>query len=537
LVLGIDDVQGSKRSDTIIVLNLNKSRNRIGVLSIPRDAYIELPKYGYTKINHAYAFGGVQLVKDTVSRFLEIPIHHYVVLNMDGVRQMVDRIGGIEIDIKKRMYYVDHAGDLYIDFKPGYQKVGGKQAIEYLRYRQDLGSDLGRIQRQQEFVSAVADKMLSPLYVFRLPQIIRDLIRYVDTDLTTGQMFVMTMEMKDAFKKNHIQSSTLPGHDLMVKGASYIQIDPLEVAKVVQNTLWGIGTKDMLASTQLTTAFNGQKKSNLQYQAELERNDLSVKRSEIDRSVRRELERRYQDDILRRDRMWQNKLSVLVRNEGAKRRNLEQQVAEVKTIQIRLENDLSKRNSTLKDLQKRFENANMDREKLLRDQPTRKADQRIRDEMNREFETRLAAARAQWGKEHPPVQVVQKLAQDRAIKELQDKLAAAEQSKKRTHDKSPIFNEDTRLTVEILNGNGQVGLASQVGLELRNRGVIVPRTGEAAHHNYQNTVIVDWKGNSQEAVRLAQALGISPANIVTYYLPKKTLDLTVVLGKDWDSLK
>ncbi len=546
LVLGVDDVGGSKRSDTIIVLNLNKSRDRIGVLSIPRDTYIELPKFGYTKINAAYALGGVALTKETVARFLEIPIDHYIVLNMEGVRQMVDRIGGIEIDVKKRMYYVDHAGDLYIDFKPGRQKVDGKQAIAYLRYRHDIGSDFGRIQRQQEFVSAVASKMISPLYLFRLPQVIRDLIQFVDTDLTTGQMFAMTMEMKDAFKKNHVQSSTLPGRDLMVRGVSYIQVDLLEAAKVIQDTLWGIGTKDITLSPRITTAYNGQTEEDLQRQSQLEKDYLQSKRVEIDKTVRQELEKRYQEDILRRDRAWQDKLTVLARDEEAKRRTLEQQVAEVKTLQVRLESDLSKKETSLTDLQRRYEKVSAAHDKPASRAPSAKeVEQRLRDSMNREFETRLIAEKGKWEKEHPVAPVAPKvsekerlsmLAQERAIKELQAKLAAAEKVKQRTSNKSPVFDADTHLTVEVLNGNGQVGLAGTVGVELRNRGVVVPRTGEAAHHNYQNTVIVDWKGNSQEALRLAQSLGISPGNIVTYYLPKKTLDLTIVIGKDWNSL-
>ncbi len=547
LVLGVDDVAGSRRSDTIFVLNLNKSRDRIGVLSIPRDTYIELPKYGYSKINAAFAYGGVALAKETISRFLEIPIDHYVVLNMEGVRQMVDRIGGIEIDVKKRMYYVDHAGDLYIDFKPGLQKMNGKQAISYLRYRHDIGSDFGRMHRQQEFVSAVASKMISPLYIFRLPQVIRDLIQNVDTDLTTGQMFELTMEMKDAFKKNHVQTSTLPGRDLMVKGVSYVQIDLLEAAKVIQNTLWGIETKDVTLAPRVSNAYNGQTEGDLQRQSQLEKDYFQSKRAEIDKSVRRELEQRYQEDILRRDRAWQDKLSVLARDEEAKRQTLEQQVAEVKTLQIRLENDLSKKDVSLKDLQRRYEKLSADHDKPPSRVPSSKeVEQRIRDSMNREFETRLIAEKGKWEKEHPVAPITPKvsekeqrsiLAQERAIKELQAKLAEAEKTKKRVNDKRPVFDSETHVTVEILNGNGQVGLASTVAVELRNRGVVVPRTGEAAHHNYQNTVIVDWKGNSQEALRLAQSIGISPSNIVTYYLPKKTLDLTIVLGKDWNSLK
>ena len=175
LAVGVDSTKKVKRSDTIIVIHLNKQSNRLGVLSIPRDTRTEVDGYGMTKINHAYAHGGIKLLKKTVSSFLNIPINYHVVLDINAVKDIVDHIGGVSVDVEKDLYYVDQAGDLFINLKKGKQHLDGEKTIEYLRFRHDNDGDIGRINRQQTFVTQLITSIKGQNTFFEIPLIMKKL--------------------------------------------------------------------------------------------------------------------------------------------------------------------------------------------------------------------------------------------------------------------------------------------------------------------------------------------------------------------------
>ena len=158
LVLGVDardDDVG--RSDTTFVVTIDTIARRITMLSIPRDSRVKIDGHGWDKINHAYAYGGSKLSKSVVEKLLGIPIEYTVVMNFQGFVRMIDALGGVTIAVDKRMYYSDPYDDdrgLYIDLHPGVQKLNGKAAIEYVRYRDEEG-DIGRVARQQKFLTAL----------------------------------------------------------------------------------------------------------------------------------------------------------------------------------------------------------------------------------------------------------------------------------------------------------------------------------------------------------------------------------------------
>ena len=452
LILGLDSVQGVSRSDTIMVVNLSKTKHRVGVLSIPRDTYVDLGIHGKTKINHAYVYGGVALSKVAVEKLLKVPIDYFIVLEMSGVRHMITQMGGVDIDVKDRMYYVDRAGDLYIDFKAGRHHLDGGQAVSYLRYRHDVGGDIGRAKRQQDFIKAVAQKMLSPLQVIRLPQIIHDLRGFVQTDLTASQIFVLAMELREAFKSEKIQVNTLPGSEKMLGGVFYWNPNPEDMTAMVYRTLHGLSTMniDLAPASQVAPQ---QEVSSSEILAEEPKKVETEKRSH-ERADREREEKREREGI--------------------------QKVEAEHKAQERL--------------------ARSERETLAREK-------------------------------------VIKLEQEKREKEaLQKAETERKEREKLASQRTLIFPATSTVSVEVLNGNGVDGIASKVASQLQSRGVNVPKTGEAAHHNYQNTMVVDWKGNEADALRLAKALHISPANIITYYLPQKTLGITLVVGKDWNSL-
>ena len=149
LVVGTDEVEGTRRSDAISVIHINQEQAKVRALSIPRDTRVTIDGIGVSKINHAYAYGGVNLLSKTVSDFLSIPIHNHIVINSKGIKTLIDEIGGITINVESPMQYDDFAGNLHINFKAGKTHLNGEDLLKYVRFRNDSEGDIGRIERQQ----------------------------------------------------------------------------------------------------------------------------------------------------------------------------------------------------------------------------------------------------------------------------------------------------------------------------------------------------------------------------------------------------
>ena len=162
LLMGEDNVDGSRRSDTILFITVDIDDKNIRVLSLPRDTRVMIPGHGTQKLNHAFAYGGQDLMRATVTNYLGEPILYYMIVDYDSFPAFVDMLGGVEIDVPKRMRYVDRAGGLDINIQPGLQTLDGKTALHFVRFRKDALGDIGRIQRQQQFLKAMLKKAYDP---------------------------------------------------------------------------------------------------------------------------------------------------------------------------------------------------------------------------------------------------------------------------------------------------------------------------------------------------------------------------------------
>ena len=200
LLMGVDRRDGDVgRSDTLMLAAVDEEHGRAALLSIPRDTRIEVGSYGYDKINHAYAFGGHEMTLAAVSALVGVPITHYIMVDTSAFERIVDAVGGVDIDVEKRMYYEDpwdDDGGLVIDLAPGEQHMNGAQAIQYVRYRDGEG-DIGRIGRQQHFMRALLAQLLSPQVLPRLAAVVDEVKNAVDTDLTTRQLLTLATRLKD----------------------------------------------------------------------------------------------------------------------------------------------------------------------------------------------------------------------------------------------------------------------------------------------------------------------------------------------------
>lgn len=223
-VLGIDS-RGERRAraDTVMVAAVNPRTKRVCFVSIPRDTYVYIPGRGPDKLNHAMAYGGPALMKATLERLLALPIHHYVVLDFAGFTRLVDELGGIEVNVAKRMKYRDPADGTTIDLYPGRQVLNGAQALGYARYRlSDIGpsdSDVERMRRQQEVLRALADKtndLRTWLHLFAVLDILGDHVR---TDLSKAQVLRLAGAFAGGVSDDFLILETLRGEDRLVRGS------------------------------------------------------------------------------------------------------------------------------------------------------------------------------------------------------------------------------------------------------------------------------------------------------------------------------
>nr|WP_320147183.1 LCP family protein [uncultured Anaeromusa sp.] len=237
LVLGVDErADDVGRSDTSFVVTLDTEAKKITVLSVPRDSRVKIAGHGWDKINHAFAFGGLSLSKSTVENLLGVPIDYTVTVDFKGFVKMIDALGGITIDVEKRMRYsdpYDDDGGLVIDLHPGVQRLNGKEAIKYVRYRDEEG-DIGRVARQQKFLKAVLKELASPQTVVRLPELAKEFSAAVKTDMPLSKMLKLLPMIQEAASSG-LATATVPGTPLWIKEVSYWQPNITELRlKVAQ---------------------------------------------------------------------------------------------------------------------------------------------------------------------------------------------------------------------------------------------------------------------------------------------------------------
>jgi LCP family protein required for cell wall assembly len=219
LVMGIDDVPDALpnsdaifagRTDTLLLVRVDADAGTLNVMSIPRDTRVQIPGFGMDKINQANVLGGPELVAQTLGYNLgNIQIDRYVRINTTAFREMVDLVGGIEVNVPTRMEYTDRTQELYIDLYPGWQTLNGDQAEQFARFRQDSG-DIGRVQRQQMLLKALRERLTNPMVIPKLPQAIRVLQRYVDTNLTLEEMLAIA-NFGLEIESDQLQMVMLPG--------------------------------------------------------------------------------------------------------------------------------------------------------------------------------------------------------------------------------------------------------------------------------------------------------------------------------------
>lgn len=233
MIIGNDARRGEfSRSDALLVGAYNFERNEALIFSIPRDTYVEIPGYGYDKINHAYAFGGASLLAETIEDYLGLPIEKYASLNFNGFIQLVDLVGGVPMNVEKDLIYHNHSNtsEYPINIKQGYQTLNGKDALGYARFRKDAEGDFGRNKRQQELIEGLTGQMINANLVGRIPDMI-DILGYnLKTNFTIDEM---TSYIIDITRKGNLslEFDSLSGKGTKINGIYYYIIGESEIKR------------------------------------------------------------------------------------------------------------------------------------------------------------------------------------------------------------------------------------------------------------------------------------------------------------------
>ncbi|MBI4101082.1 LCP family protein [Candidatus Microgenomates bacterium] len=227
MVLGVDDA--ASLSDTVMIVSINtqnKAEPKVAMISIPRDLVVEIPQFGESKINAAYTYGqnnnypggGAALSKRTIEDTFELPIHYYATLDFTGFRQLIDTVGGVDIEVKQAIddpFYpnADYSGYSYFSIAAGQQHMDGELALRYARSRITT-SDFDRAARQQQIVQAFKAKVLSKETLLdkkKIDQLRAVLKDHVQTDLSNRELLKLadiSRRVKDDRVTRHVIDSS-----------------------------------------------------------------------------------------------------------------------------------------------------------------------------------------------------------------------------------------------------------------------------------------------------------------------------------------
>ncbi|WJH30910.1 LCP family protein [Paenibacillus sp. CC-CFT742] len=229
LIMGVDErVNDRGRSDTMIVLSVNPAKKSVLMLNIPRDTRTTIVGHGTEdKINHAYAFGGVNMSVQTVEQFLDVPIHYYMKVDMEGFAQIIDLIGGVDVNNPFAFEYEGYK------FEQGNIHLDGSAALGFSRMRyDDPKGDLGRNDRQREIIKQALKNTVQVSNVFQFESLLGKVGDHVRTDITFDDMKKMFTNYRTVME--HIDSVEIKGTGKKIDGIYYYMVEQSERDRIHQ---------------------------------------------------------------------------------------------------------------------------------------------------------------------------------------------------------------------------------------------------------------------------------------------------------------
>lgn len=223
LVLGVDQRPYDRgRSDVMILMAVNPQKGSVLLFNIPRDTRTDIVGRGTVdKINHAYAFGGVEMSVSSVENFLQFPIDYYIKVDMEGFSSIVDSLGGVTVNNNMRFEYAGY------NFDQGILDLNGDEALAFSRMRfEDPKGDLGRNTRQREVLKGILHKLLRITTVFKLESLLDNIGNSVRTDISFEEMKAFVTEYRQKLK--NVEQVEIAGHGQKINGIWYYIVDEKE---------------------------------------------------------------------------------------------------------------------------------------------------------------------------------------------------------------------------------------------------------------------------------------------------------------------
>lgn len=223
------------RSDTLVLVHIDPENDYLSLLSLPRDLRVEIPGHGFNKLNAAHTFGGPALTIKVVERLTGVDIDHYLEVGFVAFEQLTDALGGVYVDVD-RPYFNDNDEWEKIDIPAGYQLLNGADALDYVRFRHDRNSDLGRMARQQRFIAAVREQAMGWNLPFKLPGLVSALFDNVVTDLEANEILKLAY-WAVGLEGGRIRQTTVIGDSQLIDGRSFIVLENGVLEKAVSRFL------------------------------------------------------------------------------------------------------------------------------------------------------------------------------------------------------------------------------------------------------------------------------------------------------------
>lgn len=231
LLIGVDSLDSKKakntRSDVMMVLDIDGEKKTASLISLPRDSRVKIKDHGKTKLNHAYAYGKADLALETVNENFDLDIPYYIVVDYAFVKDVVNIVDGIDVDVPMDMDYEDPSADppLSIHLKKGHQHLNGDQAMQFLRFRKGYkNADLDRVKAQQAFMAAFVDKVKSSKGILHAPSLLVSYMDNTTSNMPLSKVSRMGLTMLSVGQEN-LQTATIPGTADMIGGLSYYIVD------------------------------------------------------------------------------------------------------------------------------------------------------------------------------------------------------------------------------------------------------------------------------------------------------------------------
>jgi LCP family protein required for cell wall assembly len=222
LLIGYQADEGN--SDTLILAHLDIDRRLATLVSIPRDTWVAIPGHGHQKINAAIGFGGPATTAKVVNALTGVHVDATLAVQPEGAKQLVDAMGGMNVNVERDMNYDDNYGNLHIHLKKGEQYLTGGQVLEYVRFRHDVESDWGRVRRQQTVLKALIDQMSQPQNWAKLPKLLALARTDMKTNLSDAQLAAL-LEIYRGVPDDNVRTFTMPGRATFVGDASVVIVD------------------------------------------------------------------------------------------------------------------------------------------------------------------------------------------------------------------------------------------------------------------------------------------------------------------------